>query len=76
MEQFLDTRGSTLKYAICSLLPFALICFISCQFPYIEDLVEIFTFTIYNFNGYILVLLIGAQVYVAKRESGLWVWLC
>ncbi len=76
LEQFIDTKKSKVKYILCSLGPFAAICLISSQFPYIETLVEIFTFTVYNFNGYILVLLIGSQVFLAKKMSKIWVWLC
>lgn len=46
-----------------SLVPFACICATAAVWPNIEDALTFFGYTVYNFNGYIVPLLMGVATY-------------
>ena len=46
-----------------SLIPFACICGTAVVWPNIEDALTFFGYTVYNFNGYIVPLLMGVATY-------------
>ncbi len=42
------------NYIICSLVPFMLICILACLWPNVQNCLNFFGYTVYNFNGFIL----------------------
>ncbi len=67
LSRFIDFEKSKLKYVLVSLIPFFLICSGAAFYPNIMGTLNLFGFTVYNFNGYIL----PFMMYIAtlKREK-------
>lgn len=63
LGEFIDIKTKRSNYILASLLPFFFICCVSTFFPYLGSIVDFFTYTVYNFNGYIIPFLMGIQVY-------------
>ena len=47
-----------------------MICIVSSVYPKITDIFDFFTYTIYNFNGYILPFLMAIIVYLKYKKTG------
>lgn len=59
----MNIKDSSFNYVLASLLPFFFICLISTFFPYLGAIVDLFTYTVFNFNGYIIPCLMGIATY-------------
>lgn len=70
LGQFFDINNSKRNYIVASTVPFLLICIISCFYPKITDIFDFFTYTVYNFNGYILPFLMAIIVYLKYIRKG------
>ncbi len=68
--QFIDINKSRVNYIISSTVPFFLICIVSCFFPKITPIFDFFTYTVYNFNGYILPFLMAIIVHLRYIKKG------
>ncbi len=65
IQEFIDLETDRKKYVFYSLLPFGVICLGAWLFPKITDVLNCFGYTVYNFNGYIIPLLLN--LYTLKR---------
>ena len=63
LGEFLDIKKSKFNFILASTIPFLLICIVSTFFPVIVDIFDFFTYTVYNFNGYILPFLMAIATY-------------
>ena len=63
LKEFIDFTKDNKKYIMVSLIPFACICGTAAVWPNIEDALTFFGYTVYNFNGYIVPLLMGIATY-------------
>ena len=63
-------KNENTKFITLSLLPFFLICTVAFLYPYIIDITNFFGVTVYNFNGYIIPLLMKIAVLKAKNDFG------
>lgn len=70
LGEFINIKDNKRNYIIASLLPFFFICCISTFFPYLGTIVDIFTFTVFNFNGYIIPFLMGIATYKKYIKKG------
>jgi hypothetical protein len=68
--EFIDINKSRVNYVLASTLPFMGICLVSSMFPKITDIFEFFTYTVYNFNGYIVPFLMAMATYVRYVKKG------
>lgn len=66
---FISMKNEKLKYLLVSLLPFLAICTLAFVYPYVVEVTNFFGVTIYNFNGYIIPLLMRIQTLKIKRDS-------
>ena len=65
---YIKVRYEGFKYAILSLVPFALICVVAFAYPYVTELIGFFSVTVYNFNGYIIPMLMKIKIMERKKE--------
>ena len=72
---FMDVDKTRLRYVLVSLVPFALICFSASRFPYINKTLNIFGYTVFNFNGYIIPFLMFIAVN-KRRNAPMWQVVC
>ncbi len=70
LGQFIDINKSKRNYVIASTVPFFLICLVSSFYAKITDIFDFFTYTVYNFNGYILPFLMAIVVYLRYIRKG------
>lgn len=63
LGEFMNIKDSNFNYVLASLLPFFFICLVSTFFPYLGAIVDLFTYTVFNFNGYIIPCLMGIATY-------------
>lgn len=68
--EFIEIKNNKINYTIASLLPFFFICCISTFFPYLGTIVDLFTYTVFNFNGYIIPFLMGIATYKKHIKKG------
>ena len=70
LGEFINIKQSRVNYILASTMPFLGICIISSFFPKITQIFDFFTFTVYNFNGYILPFLMAIVTYVRYVKKG------
>lgn len=70
LGQFFDINKSKRNYIIASTAPFLMICIVSSIYPKITNIFDFFTYTVYNFNGYILPFLFAIVVYLKYIRKG------
>jgi len=68
--EFIELKTTKIGYTIASLIPFAIICIIGMFFPYLITLLDFFTYTVYNFNGYILPFMMAVAVHKRYIKQG------
>lgn len=66
---FLSMKNEKLKYILVSLMPFFVICTLAFVYPYVVDVTNFFGITVYNFNGYIIPVLMRIQTLKLKRDT-------
>lgn len=62
LATYIDIERSRKNYILVSLLPFFLICLCAAIYPNIKGTLNFFGFTVYNFNGYIIPILLKIQI--------------
>lgn len=67
---FVDIQKSRVNYILASTVPFFLICLVSTFCPSIVVIFDFFTYTVYNFNGYILPFLMAIATYDKYIKKG------
>jgi hypothetical protein len=70
LGEFIDIKNNKVNYVLSSLLPFAFICCMSAFFPYLSVVFDFFTYTVYNFNGYMIPFLMGIATYKKYNKKG------
>lgn len=68
--EFIDIEKSKVNFTIASTVPFFIICVVSTFIPSIVDLFDFFTYTVYNFNGYILPFMMAIVTYLRYIKTG------
>ena len=76
LYSFSTCKNTWFKYMAISLAPFLLICTLSFAYPYVIRITNFFGFTINNFNGYIIPILMKIQIIKAKKQSKMHLALC
>lgn len=69
IDPLFSMKNEKLKYIIVSLAPFLIICIIAFVYPHVIDITNFFGITIYNFNGYIIPILMRIQTLKINKEK-------
>ena len=69
LARFIDIERSNKKYIMVSLLPFFLICLCAALYPSIMGTLNLFGYTVYNFNGYIIPILLKIQLIKMDKDK-------
>lgn len=65
---FINIKNERVKYVVVSLLPFFIICTTAFIYPFIINITNFFGVTVYNFNGYIIPLLMKIKILRLQKE--------
>ena len=70
LDKYITMRNQRVKFILLSLLPFFIICTTSFLYPYIIDVTNFFGVTVYNFNGYLIPIMM--KIAILKRNNASW----
>ena len=65
---YINIKSERVKFAVVSLVPFFIICFVAFAYPYITNVIGFFSVTVYNFNGYIIPIMMKIKILKLKSE--------
>lgn len=76
LSDMIHMKNEKVKYIVLSLLPFFLICTLAFLFPSVIDIVNFFGYTVNNFDGYIIPVLMKIKLLKMKKGPTYKVVLC
>lgn len=54
LSQFIEIKKNQNNFIYTSTIPFGIVCIFCCIYPKITDIFNFFSFSVYNFNGYVI----------------------